>query len=84
MDVGVNFNNIHAAEKEGLLVVSILGDLTSMATSEQPNSQLPVMRSARFEGTAGAVPGKPTVLFSLDDVNSKHRFQIELTATKLK
>jgi hypothetical protein len=84
IDVGLNFNQIHIEEKESMLLAFIEGDIASVAAPEQAGTNPPVLRQAHFRGDTVVAPGKSTVLFSLDDVNSKHRFQIELTATKLK
>jgi hypothetical protein len=86
IDVGLQFGRVFIQEKESMLEVNVEnGDISSVAAPEQGSqSGPPVIRQARFSGNTVVAPGKPTVLFSLDDVNSKHRFQIELTATKLK
>jgi hypothetical protein len=85
IDVGLNFYRINTHEKDSMLVVTVEGDISSVAAPEQMSqSGPPVIRQARFSGTTVVAPGKPTILVSLDDVNSKHRFQIELTAAKLK
>lgn len=45
---------------------------------------LPVFRNIAFQSTALLSPGKPILISSIDDPNSKRRFQLEVTATKLK
>ncbi len=91
IDVGVNMDMYNITEKDGLLTFEMNGDVSSIVPGEQPQQGLPpvlslppVLRHARFGGPTVVTPGKSTVLYSLDDVNSKHRFQIELLATKLK
>ena len=93
MDVGVNIEMYNLAERDGVLVFDMNGDVSSLASADQPSTTAeriaqqglpPVLRQARFAGPAAVVPGKQTVLYTLDDVNSKHRFQIEVLATKLK
>jgi hypothetical protein len=85
MDVGVNMDMYHMQERDGLFMFEMSGDVSSVASAEQaPQGMPPVLRQARFGGPSVVTPGKTTVLYTLDDVNSKHRFQIELVATKLK
>ncbi len=85
MDVGVNMDFFHMQERDGMFMFEMSGDVSSVASAEQaPQGMPPVLRQARFGGPSVVTPGKGTVLYTLDDVNSKHRFQIELVATKLK
>lgn len=44
----------------------------------------PVTREEQLNVTATITPGKPTLVGSIDDVTSTHRFEIEVTATKVK
>jgi hypothetical protein len=44
----------------------------------------PVFRQERFDVTATVTLGKPTLVGSMDDVVSNHRFEVEVTATKVK
>jgi hypothetical protein len=43
-----------------------------------------VTREQQLNVTATVALGKPTVVGSIDDVTSSHRFEIEVTATKVK
>jgi hypothetical protein len=43
----------------------------------------PVLRSTATNAMAILTPGKPTLIASIDDINSTKRMQIELTATKI-
>lgn len=45
---------------------------------------LPVFRNIAFQSTALLSPGKPILVSSIDDPNSKRRFQLEVTAIELK
>jgi hypothetical protein len=44
---------------------------------------VPVLRTTNANTWAVLTPGKPTIISSIDDVNSKKRTQIEVTATRL-
>jgi hypothetical protein len=59
---------------------------SSFAMPEQgagSSSALPVVRNTDATLSTFLIPGKPSVVASLDDVNSKKRIQVEVTATKL-
>ncbi len=62
-------------------------EMETIASSEQtPTAPMspPVVRTSRTAVRAGVIPGKPTIIGSLDDPQGNRRFQIEVTATKLK
>jgi len=44
----------------------------------------PTFRQVRFTGDALVPLGKPTVIATLDDVATNHRYEIEVTVTKVK
>lgn len=44
----------------------------------------PPLRNFRTETRSALTPGKPTVLATADDMVTKRRFQVEVTATKVK
>jgi hypothetical protein len=44
----------------------------------------PVLRQQRSNITSVVTPGKPTLVASMDDVVTNRRFEIEVTATKVK
>jgi hypothetical protein len=65
----------------------VSGDMSSLDTSAgtETNSRLgPVIRQIRIEGSTALVLGKPILIGSADDPNSKRQFQLEVTVTKLK
>jgi hypothetical protein len=66
-------------------VVNIAASIGDILPSEanEPKT-LPVFRNITFRSAALLTPGKPTIVSSIDDPNSKRRFQLEVTATKLK
>ena len=54
-------------------------------TGEHSGALLPpVVREIKINGDTLLVVGKPIVIGSVDDPNSKKQFQLEVTATKLK
>jgi hypothetical protein len=54
-----------------------------IASSGNTGTAAPVFRTTRTESWALLALGKPTVLTTVDDINSTKRMQIEVTATKL-
>jgi len=72
-------------EQEGGVALEIIVDFSTVAPqSEAAPSFNPVFRSNRTEVQAVVALGKPTVVTSLDDVESNRHYEIEVTATKVK
>jgi hypothetical protein len=44
----------------------------------------PVIRQLKISGSTLAVLGKPMIIGSVDDPNSKRQFQVEVTVNKLR
>ena len=60
-------------------------ELTSLATQEQVNASSPPVLRVTSQRVNGIVPlDKPTVIATLDEVNSNRRMQVEATITKMK
>ncbi|MBZ5532890.1 MAG: hypothetical protein LAO20_15785 [Acidobacteriia bacterium] len=51
--------------------------------ADPKNSAGPMLRTASVSTGTVVIPGKPTILSTIDDVNSKKRTQIEVTVTKV-
>jgi len=83
-NVGMNIDCRPHEQQEGL-ALDIMVDFSSVAPpSETAPSYNPVFRSNRSEVQAVVALGKPTLVASLDDVESNRRYEIEVTATKVK
>jgi len=85
-DVGINIDchlrdhgNYIMLENTSIEISSIVKDESS--TGGTPN---PIVRQARSSVEPVITPGKPAVITSLDDVSSNHRYEVEVTATKVK
>lgn len=68
-------------------VATISASISDVLHPDQTNEAKPtppVFRNIAFKSAALLTPGKPTTVSSIDDPNSKRRFQLEVTATKLK
>ena len=84
MDVGFSLD-ARVNQREGDLRLEIRLEANSFAPLEQgdtPRPREPVLRSMRSELTASVSPGKPTLLTTMDELGSKRRFQLEVTATR--
>ena len=65
----------------------VSGDVSSLDTSAGPETSArlgPVIRQIKIEGSTALVLGKPILIGSADDPNSKRQFQLEVTVTKLR
>ena len=83
-NVGMNID-CRPREQENGVALDILVDISSMAPSPQPApSYNPVFRSDRTEVQSVVALGKPTLVASVDDVESNRRYEIEVTATEVK
>lgn len=68
---------------EWLLVVR--SEISNMDTESGEHNGLPaVIRQIKISGDTLLVVGKPIVIGTVDDPNSKRQFQLEVTATKLR
>jgi len=82
MDVGVNID-CQLGEQDGQVRMEVRLELTSFAKDPSLQSP-PLLRVIRAEVQTGLAPGKPTVVSSVDDAASPRRYQLEVTATKVK
>jgi len=56
-----------------------------VANSEMSSTpSTPVIRRLHLEDDTLVVPGKPAVVGSIDDVTADRRYEVEVTATKVK
>lgn len=79
IDVGVNIDTRVQDAGDGL-AMDVTTDITS-AGSESNSASPPVLRQVKVRSEALVAIGKPTTLFSADDPASRHRFELEVTAT---
>jgi hypothetical protein len=86
MDVGLSLDcRLHGSEDGPSLEVIL--EMNSFAIPEQgtaANPGTPPLRNFRTQTTSALSLGKPAVITSADDMASKRRFQVEVTATKVK
>jgi hypothetical protein len=86
LDIGTNiWAQLREHGDEFILVVR--GEVSNLdvETGEHTGALLPpVVRQIKINGDTLLVVGKPIVIGSVDDPNSKKQFQLEVTVTKLK
>ena len=86
LDVGLDLS-CDVNELADKLLVNSSVEITSFALPEQaadPRSGgNPVFRNIRQNFTTVVTPGKPALVTTMDDVNSKKRMQVEVTATRI-
>ena len=72
-------------ERANGLPMSVRAEISNFAMPDQQREQArPVLRQLSIRASTVAQLGKPMVVGSVDDPNSKRQFQLELTVTKLK
>ena len=83
LDVGTNIWS-RITERANGLGLEVRAEISNFAMNNQENNLRPLLRQMQINGSTLATIGKPMVIGSVDDPNSKRQFQLEVTATKLK
>lgn len=86
LDVGTNiWAQLREHGDECMLVVrSEVSNLDTSSDSERERGSNPIVRQIKISGSTLLVTGKPILIGSMDDPNSRRQFQLEVTATKLR
>ncbi len=87
MDVGLSLTFRFVQQGDYLMMSGGYNiDTFAMPDEAQGGNALhmPVTRRISSDVGAAILPGKPTIISSVDDTNSKRRYQLEVTATKVK
>jgi hypothetical protein len=85
LDVGTSiWSNLQ--ERGGAIDLSVRAEISNFALPEQNQGRdgRPVLRQFKINAGTVAVLGKPMVIGSVDDPNSKRQFQLEVTVTRLR
>lgn len=85
MDVGTRIW-CRIGERPDGIPLSVRADISNFAIPDQGtgHESRPVIRQFSINASTLVLPGKPMVVGSVDDPNSKRQFQLEVTVTKLK
>ena len=83
-DVGMDIDCRPRERENGVALFIAVG--ISNIVPEEPTAPTfnPVVRSQRIEVAPIVTLGKPTTVATMDDVNTNRRYEIEVTATKVK
>ena len=86
-DLGVNFDVREVRETENRLAMSLQADISGLGSSVPLGGprgiEEPVMRHNKWGAPVFLSIGKPTVVFTSDDVDSKGGMEVVVTATQL-
>lgn len=85
MDVGTSIW-CRIGERPDGIPLSVRAEISNFAIPDQGtgHESRPVVRQFKINASTLAIPGKPMVVGSVDDPNSKRQFQLEVTVTKLR
>lgn len=73
-------------ERADGIPLTVRADISNFAIPDQGtgHESRPVVRQFKINASTLALPGKPMVVGSVDDPNSKRQFQLEVTVSKLR
>lgn len=80
LDVGVGIDCRSVKEAPGGLNLRIDADVSSVVQESTTTANLPFVRQNKWASNVTVPIKKPTLIFSSDDLTSKHQMQVELTA----
>lgn len=85
IDVGTSIWS-RVKERDNGLVIEVRAEISNFAITDQANrsNSMPLLRQMQINASTVALVGKPMVVGSVDDPNSRRQFQLEVTASKLK
>lgn len=85
MDVGINFEARLEGYSGNRLFLNVTGELSDLGASTATGAAegRPIVRQRKWGGLTVVDVGKPTVIFSSDDLTSTRTMQIEVTATPM-
>ncbi len=83
-DVGINIDCRLDEGENGFLLYTRFESSSVVGGASSAAAGAPVIRQVRTEGDSLVIPGKPSVIATLDDVATNRRYEIEVTVTKVK
>lgn len=83
IELGVNIDCRSIKEVQNALSLNVTADISSSA-QEASTPSYPIIRQNKWSSSVVVPIGKPTLIFSSDDVTTKRQIQLELTATPIK
>ena len=73
-------------ERDNGLAVEVRAEISNFAIPDQAGriNSMPLLRQMQINASTVTMPGRSTVVGSVDDPTSKRQFQLEVTVTRLK
>jgi hypothetical protein len=85
IDIGINIDCRSVHELDQKLALSVTAEISSVPGTTKIDSALePLIRQFKWNADVLVIPGTPTTIFSSDDVGSKSKMQVEMTATPIR
>lgn len=84
VNVGIDIDCAEVREVEGGLSMTVSAEVNSIPPESPQGGGAPIFRQNKWRSTLFVPLKKAIVIFSSDDVSSKHQMQVELTATPIK
>jgi hypothetical protein len=81
IDVGVSFDCGPFEEVGNSLVIRLTAELSTLAATTENGSD--IIRQNKWSSSVIVPIGKPSVVYSSEDLMSKHKMEIELTVTPI-
>jgi 3D (Asp-Asp-Asp) domain-containing protein len=85
IDVGTDIWS-RLKERDNGLLLEVRCEISNFAIPDQANrtNSMPLIRQLKINASTVVLPGKPIIVGSVDDPNSKRQFQLEVATTKLR
>jgi hypothetical protein len=85
VDIGVSIDCRNVHELDQKLALTVTAEISSLPAGADLSSSLdPLIRQFKWNADVLIAPGVPTTIFSSDDVGSKTKVQVEMTATLIR
>jgi hypothetical protein len=85
IDIGVSIDCRYVHEVDQKLAMTVTVEISSVPGTKQIDSVAePLIRQFKWNADVLITPGAPATIFSSDDVSSKGKMQVEITATPMK
>ena len=85
IDIGINIDCRRVAEVGQQLSMVLAAEISSIPPETETTSALgPFTRQNRWSSEVVLTPGTPTLVFSADDLSSKGKIQLEVTASPIR
>lgn len=84
VDVGTNFDLRHFNEAGGEVSLEIVADVSSKVVASPEKPIRAIIRQNKWNSVVSAKIGKPTVIFTSDDLTTKRQMVVEMTAKPIR